>query len=379
METNQSPVKQDTGMAVFSEAPPPTIIESASDAAASAARAEIEAAYVVAVRRPRNMDDVRVKLLKECERPGFAREAEYSKPVGGNRVAGLSIRAAEAAMRLMGNIRLNTITVFENDQQQKMRISVTDLETNACLSGEITVQKTVERRALREGYEVIGQRKNSTGQQVFIVKATEDDLANKRNANISKEMRNLILRILPADIREEMLSKCRKTRADAAAKDPDAEKKAILDSFAGIGIRPIDIVQYLGHQVETLQPAELAELRTMYQTINDGESTWQVFVDAKAAEKAAKKSGKPTTRVGQPDQTQGKPTPPDAEGTDEPTPQERLLIAFQECGGTEGQLLTVLRQQKLIKQTDGLKALTGQQSSALLKTVVTLYESLAKK
>ena len=38
-------------------------------AAASQARAEVEARYVMALRMPRDINDVRVRLLRTCERP----------------------------------------------------------------------------------------------------------------------------------------------------------------------------------------------------------------------------------------------------------------------------------------------------------------------
>jgi len=42
-------------------------------------------------------------------------------------------------------------------------------------------------------------------------------------------------------------------------------------------------------------------------------------------------------------------------------------------------LLTVLRQQKILKQMNGLNALSGAQASALEKTVATLFASIQKK
>ncbi len=84
--------------------------ETAATSVAAAAKASIEAAYIMAMRRPRDIDQVRVRLLKACLRPGFAEAARYRRPVGreqnpdtgewGQKIAeGLSIRFAEEAFR----------------------------------------------------------------------------------------------------------------------------------------------------------------------------------------------------------------------------------------------------------------------------------------
>ena len=46
--------------------------ETAASSVAAQATAQIQARYVVALRRPRDWDDVRVRILKECRRPSFA-------------------------------------------------------------------------------------------------------------------------------------------------------------------------------------------------------------------------------------------------------------------------------------------------------------------
>src|SRR4051812_13196904 len=74
--------------------------ETASSALAAAAEAQVKAQYLVALNRPRDLDNVRSLLLKECERSTFAAAAIYSKPVGGKKVTGPSIRFAESAKRI---------------------------------------------------------------------------------------------------------------------------------------------------------------------------------------------------------------------------------------------------------------------------------------
>lgn len=80
---------------------------------AAQATATVQARYVMAMRNPRDMQVFRSSLLKECSRTGFAQSAWYRKPVGAG-VEGFSIRFAEAVMRHMRNVLVESSTVHES-------------------------------------------------------------------------------------------------------------------------------------------------------------------------------------------------------------------------------------------------------------------------
>lgn len=259
--------------------------ETATTAMAAQAKANVEARFILALQRPRDIDTVRVRLLKECKRPGFAQVARYSKPVGGQRIEGASIRFAEAALRLMGNVLPETSVIYDDNQKRIVRVSVTDLETNLTYSSDVSIEKTVERSNLKDGQVPLGSRKNSYGKTVYLLPATEDDIANKVNANVSKALRGHALRILPGDILEEAMELCIKTLNSEAAADPDRERKKIADAFASLRVMPNHLAEYLGHTIDTCAPAELVELRALYQAIKDGETTWHAAVEQKTDKK----------------------------------------------------------------------------------------------
>lgn len=261
------------------------ITETASTAVAAQAKAAVESRYVMAMRQPRDLDDVRVRLLKECKRPGFAEAAWYRKPVGAG-VEGFSIRFAEAALRCLTNVMPEVTTVYDDQEKRIVRVSVTDLEANVTYTRDVTVGKTVERSRVKDGQDVIGSRQNSQGKTTYIVAATEDDLLNKEGSLVSKAMRNLALRLVPGDILDECEALIQSTRRNQAAGDPDAERKKIADSFAGIGVMPADLKAYLGQELASISPAQLAELRSLYTAIKTGETTWR-DVMAERAEQAA--------------------------------------------------------------------------------------------
>lgn len=291
-------VRQEFGASEMSQS-----AETASSAVAAQVQAEIQARTIVALQRPRDIDDFRIRILKECRRPGFARTARYSKPIGGKAVEGPSIRFAEAAIRLMGNITVQTAAIYDDREKRIVRVTVTDLEMNVPYSLDVTVEKTVERRNSKQGDTVLATRQNSYGQPVYILRATEDDMLVKEAARVSKAIRTLGLRLLPGDVLEEAMDEVKATIRDSAAKDPEGEKKKILDAFADLGIQPSDVKDYLGKDLAQILPDELVELRSLYTAIKDGEATWRDAMARKAEEKPAgppseeKKAGSATERI----------------------------------------------------------------------------------
>lgn len=282
--------------------PVPALIDPAAVAAAEEAKALVQAAYTMAMHRPRNYMQARQRILDACKRPAFAGTVEYSKPVGKNRqgqqqyIKGPSIRFAELAIQQWGNIRVDTTTTFENDTFRKVRIQVLDLETNSSFGKVVSITKTVERRD-NKGREVVGQRKNSYGDTVYIVVATEEELAIKEAAAVSKVVRNEGLRLIPQDIIDEALETARAAR-NGDVSDPQERIRKVCDAFAAVRVTPEDLSQYLGCPVDKASPAQIDDLQTVYTAIKGGEAKWSDYVhdddkpDAASTETAAKLKGK---------------------------------------------------------------------------------------
>ena len=251
------------------------LAETASAAVAAQARAAVEARYLIAYKRPRDMDEARLRLLRECSRPGFAATAIYHKPVGAG-IRGPSIRLAEAAARALTNLLSEATTVYDDREKRIIRVTVTDLESNAAYTKDLTVEKVVERRKVGPDSTVLRARTNAQGATVYTIEATPDDMLNRENALISKALRTGILRLVPSDLLEEAMARCRKTSEDETAKDPDAARKALVDAFASRGVSPADLRAWLGEgrDLGNCSPAEITELREVYAALSDGETTW---------------------------------------------------------------------------------------------------------
>ncbi len=272
-----TPVRQE-----FGETQITSIQETAASAVAAQAKAMVESRYIIAMRCPRNWDEVRQKIMHECRRPSFAnnKSAYYHKPIGKG-VEGLGIRFVEVALRYMRNVLVETTMVFEDDSKEIHRITVTDLESNLTYPLDVRVSKTVERSKPMDDGSFISVRKNSYDKLVYTVPANDDDLLNKRGALISKAIRTLGSRIIPGDIQDEAEMIIKSVRLNEAAKDPGAERKRIADAFADIGVMVVDLVSFLGHGLDTCSPAELVNLRGIYGAIKDGEATWNTVMENK--------------------------------------------------------------------------------------------------
>jgi len=248
--------------------------ETAASSAAAQAAALVQARYVVALQRPRDWDDVRHRLLSECRRPAFAAVAEYHKPIGKG-VTGPSIRFVEAALRCIGNCAQGSTVLYDDSDKRIVSVYVTEMESNTTYEKSITISKTVERKNAR-GYEVLGERVNTYGDTIYIVRATDDDLLNKEGSLVSKALRTLGLRLIPGDLVEEGIGLCRESVKLKI--DPAESRKRLADAFGALGVKPSNLAEYLGHSLEQCTPAQLAHLRTIYTGLKEGVATWQDYI-----------------------------------------------------------------------------------------------------
>ena len=252
----------------------PAVVETSASAVAAREKAAVEARFVMALNRPRSFDQARQSILAACRRPRFAAKVQYAKPIGKSKVHGLSIRFAEEAARAWGNIDVAAVVVFDDAERRIYRVSATDLETNATQHQDVAIEKFVERRSTRKGDEIIGSRINSQGEKVYKKVATEDEVLVKSNAACSKAKRNVILMLIPSDLREEAEETALETVRDEDAQDPDAARKRLLDAFYVLGVSADQVQALIGKPLEQLNPGDLNLLRQIHNGLKDGEVTW---------------------------------------------------------------------------------------------------------
>jgi hypothetical protein len=294
--------------------------ETAAAAMQARETAEIQAAYVVARQNPRSWADVRVRLLRDCDRIGFAEEAVYAKPqrmhhegpdavvktrAGMRKVVddewydgfleGLSIRFAEDALRTSGNMRASSLAVYDDEEKRIYRVAVLDLETNAIMDDSVVVGKTIERSKSKTNKRtILYERENTAGEAVFVCEATEEEVRQKSLAGVARTRRNLILTMIPADILAECFTRCQATMAKAVKEDPEAEAKRIFDAFAQRKVLPSDLEEYLGHPIEQVTPAELVTLRGLLTALRESIASWPELLEEKTSTPEGKERPKAT-------------------------------------------------------------------------------------
>ncbi len=252
--------------------------ELAPSAAAAEKQFEIQSAIVLAKRFPRNEDQSFQKLMKACSRTTFAEDAEYSFPRGGQPVKGPSVFLAREAARVWTNIRYGLTITRDDQNSRQIQAWAWDLETNTKISAEDDFRKLIFRKG--KGW----------------IEPDERDLRELTNRRGAILIRNCVLQILPKDLIEDALDTCRETLRSNAAKDPDATRKKILVAFSELNISAEMLEAYLGHPVAQSSPAEMADLRAVYKSISDGNTTWSDYVngntEASAADLAQKTKAK---------------------------------------------------------------------------------------
>lgn len=268
------------------------IRETASTAIAAREKATVEARYVMALQRPRNIEKTRQELLRACSYVEFA-EAAWFDLKKHNKGEGFTIRFAEEAIRALGNVYPEMAIVYESPDIRIVRVTVTDLEANVPYSTEIVVPKRIEKKKLSDGQIALSERLNSKSEKVFLVDATDDEILKSVNNQRSKAFRTDGLRLVPAWLKAECrvaIFKCIRGDID---KDPALARRAIIDGFAGLGIPVEQLAAYLKPMsIETVTPAVMVDLRLLYKAIANGEITWQ---DAMEDRHPKDESSKPPT------------------------------------------------------------------------------------
>ncbi|MDR2392198.1 MAG: hypothetical protein LBE84_11045 [Planctomycetota bacterium] len=243
-------------------------------AEAEAAGAAQRARFLAARSRPRSFDRVRERLLACCRRVRFAEAARYRKPAGEGFVEGPSLRFADEAVKILGNIETRQEPCYEDGERRLVRVSVTDLESNLTKSDTVVIEKIVERKTPRKGREMIGDCGNSGGGTAHFVRASDDEILNREGYLCAKKRRNLELQLIPQDLLDECMDEAAATMRRQDAENPEAARRRLLDSFAALGVAPADLGAYLGHEAAACSPAERQSLREIYAAVRDGQAAW---------------------------------------------------------------------------------------------------------
>lgn len=255
----------------------------------------LQASAGLARQNPRDEMNAWNKLLKACEREGFAEDALYVFPRGGKSIEGPSVNLAREAARLWGNIWvIAPLIVTDTAEERKIRVLVWDLETNQRREAEDCFAKLIQRKAEGEDGKKITR---------WVVPDERDlrELTNRRAAILE---RNCILHLLPHDMVEGSVEQVKRTLRKAAtgnkpetqgsvtngtptpvgAKAEPTKVAKLLEGFGQLKVLPSMIEKYLGHPIEALTAMEYQVMVGIGKTMRDTGASWESITGQKESD-----------------------------------------------------------------------------------------------
>jgi hypothetical protein len=240
--------------------PPAMENKSGTEIASSRAEHEVQAAFVIAKKFPRNENEAYAKIINACKRPTLAEQAMYAYPKGGTLVNGPSIRLAEALAQNWGNIQFGIKEVSQANGISTVEAFAIDLETNS--RKEVTFYVKHERHTKK------GVTKLTDPRDIYELIANQG----------ARRLRACILAILPGDVVESSVDQCKKTLESSDVPIADQVRKMVL-AFDELGVKVEHLEKRLGHKLDAVIPTEIVTLKTVYKSIKDGFAHREDFFD----------------------------------------------------------------------------------------------------
>jgi len=251
-----------TAVTAWNEASAPVQVDAGTAVAIAQIGDEIKAAVVTAKHFPRDENVSFTKIMKSCERASFAERAAYLYKRGGTDITGPSVHLAREQARCWGNMRSGIRIVAVTEDEIHIAGWAFDAENNNYSEGQDRFKKLI-------------QRKSSSGTRWIEADERElRELINRRGAICE---RNALLKILPPDITEIALQRARETLHKAANGEleqnrEDAIRRLVL-AFDRLAVTSVMLELYLNHPLKVITADEIARLREVYRSIEDGNST----------------------------------------------------------------------------------------------------------
>jgi hypothetical protein len=252
-------------------------------AASAGATAMVLASHQRAMLQGRDLVVVEDNLVKDFMSWDKDDKGIYELPYG-THPTGLSIRAAEQVHYRMGHFHSDSSMTKIGDDVQVL-VSVTDLVNNNTVPCAQTAPGTVERKKQADDRALIGTRKNTQGDTLYIYPATAQELKAECQKAQSLAWRTCIWRLTPPNLRKTIFQTIKQAEAKMFS---TSKPKAIADIVAmGNKLRPSvsakQMSEYLGHSMEDLTSEEFVELRQTFKAIEEGAVTWREVQEQKDA------------------------------------------------------------------------------------------------
>lgn len=274
--------------------------------------AEAQGKLVLAKRFPRDMTAAHAALMAACKSPAFAAVAFYSKPQGGSTVSGPSIRMAEQIAQVYGNFDYGHRELSRDDRKSEIEVYAWDMQNNNYTRRQKTVLHV---RDTRDGPKKLRD---------------QTDIDQRINNIASKEMRGLILAMMPKWFVEDAVQECRKTLAGNNEEPLEARVRKMTQAFAKYGVTTVHLEKHLGHKLDAVLLDELIDLQGIFNSLRDGTPASELFENT-ATEDDQPSGVAETARKAAEAKTTEKAAPkPAAQAKKEPDQPEQPAVAPQQ-------------------------------------------------
>lgn len=221
----------------------------------SRAQAEVEAAVVVAQRRPRDVPAATAAMREACGHPKVAERAFFAYPKGGQRITGPSVYLARELARCWGNVQYGVAELLRDDVagRSEMQAYAWDVQTNTRNAAIFIVP---HKRDTRRGAE----------------KLTDLREVYENNANAgARRVRECIYSVLPRWFVDEAESICHRTLEDGGGK-PLAQRVAdAVKLFDDLGVSLDQLERHRGRPSAKWSAQDVAQLVVIYTSLQRGE------------------------------------------------------------------------------------------------------------
>lgn len=240
---------------------------SLTQTAGERATAEVQAAYVIAKKFPRNLHESYQNILASCKRPFLAEQAMYAYPRGGQLITGPSIRLAEAMGQSWGNLDCGVREVSQSNGVSVAEAYAIDLQTNTRITKTFHVK--------HERHTKKGKTRLTDPRDIYEMVANQG----------ARRLRACILGIIPGDVADAAVEQCKRTLESSDVPIADQIKK-MVSAFDELGVKVEHLEKRLGHNLDATIAQEIVTLKGIYKSIKDGMAKREDFfeIQSKAAE-----------------------------------------------------------------------------------------------
>ena len=231
--------------------------------------AEVRAAVMIAMDRPRDRSAALSEMREVCGIMALAERAFFRVPRGGETVNGESIHLARELARCWGNIDYGVKELARDDirGQSELLAFAWDLQTNA-RSEIVFVVPHVKGK---------NNRRLTGTQEIY-----------ENNASFAgRRLREAIFAVLPVWFKAEAADICHRTLESGGGKPLVQRIADMRDAFSAKGVTVAQLEQKRGRKVDEFTPEDVAALGVIYGSIKRGEITMAEEFPAEEKPKAA--------------------------------------------------------------------------------------------